>query len=234
MADSTIEWTEVTWNPTTGCSKVSQGCKFCYAEIMSRRLNAMRVPKYSKGFRTAIHVETLIEPYLLSKPSLIFVNSMSDLFHEDFSLEYIKDVFEVMGDNMHHTFQVLTKRSERLLELSKKLKWTNNIWMGVSIENEDVVSRIEHLKKTKAKVKFLSCEPLLGPLPNLKLKGIDWVIVGGESGRRPRPMKPEWASDIQTQCVHNNIPFFFKQWGGTSKKKSGRLLNGELYDEFPI
>jgi protein gp37 len=234
MAQSSIEWTEMTWNPTTGCDKITAGCKFCYAEIMSHRLQAMGIEKYKNGFEITLHPEALDIPYTWSKPKIVFVNSMSDLFHKEVPLEFIQRVFKVMNDNPHHIFQVLTKRSDNLLRYHKELKWTENIWMGVSVENEKVAFRIDELRKTKAKTKFLSCEPLLGPLPNLNLSKIDWVIVGGESGRRPRPMKEEWVIDIQQQCEEQNVAFFFKQWGGTNKKKAGRVLNGKTYSQMPI
>ena len=234
MASSSIEWTELTWNPTTGCSKISAGCKFCYAEIMTRRLKAMGQEKYKDGFkRVRVHPSTLNIPYTWKSSKVVFVNSMSDLFHEDVPFEFIKEVFEVMNDNPQHVFQVLTKRAERLFEVHRKLKWTHNIWMGVSVEDERVKDRMDFLRKTKAKVKFLSLEPLIGPLPSLNLKNIDWVIVGGESGHKPRPMNSEWVLDIQTQCQEAKVAFFFKQWGGTNKKAAGRLLNGRTYDEMP-
>lgn len=233
MATSSIEWTEMTWNPTTGCTKVSAGCRFCYAEVMTKRLKGMGQEKYKDGFEVRIHPSALKVPYTWKTPKLVFVNSMSDLFHEDVPFDFIKDVFEVMNDNPQHVFQVLTKRAERLFELHKKLHWTHNIWMGVSVENKKVTSRIDLLRKTKAKVKFLSLEPLIGPLVNLNLKKIDWVIVGGESGHRPRIMEPDWVLDIQEQCKKSNVAFFFKQWGGKNKKASGRLLNGRTYDEMP-
>jgi protein gp37 len=233
MAQSSIEWTEMTWNPTTGCDKVSQGCKFCYAEIMSKRLQAMGIDKYKDNFEVRTHLDALNVPYTWKKSKVVFVNSMSDLFHEEVPLEFIKKVFKVMNDNPRHVFQVLTKRAERLLELDNELKWTHNIWMGVSVEEEKVVSRIEFLQKTNARVKFLSLEPLIGPLPNLNLNNIDWVIVGGESGRTPRPMNPDWVIDIQEQCELSDVAFFFKQWGGKNKKKNGRELNGRTYDEMP-
>ena len=233
MTKSKIEWTELTWNPTTGCNKVSQGCRFCYAEVMARRLKAMGLEKYRNGFELALHEDALKIPYTWRQPKIVFVNSMSDLFHKDIPLEFIKRVFRVMNDNPQHVFQVLTKRADKLLEYNKDLNWTHNIWMGVSVENEDNLDRVSFLRKTKAKVKFLSCEPLIGPLPGLNLKNIDWVIVGGESGRRPRPMKPEWVYDIHNKCLEADIPFFFKQWGGTSKKKTGRILKGKVYSEMP-
>lgn len=233
MAQSSIEWTEMTWNPTTGCTKISSGCKFCYAEIMSKRLKAMGVEKYKDAFKVKTHPDQLNIPYTWKSSKIVFVNSMSDLFHKDIPLDFIKQVFKVMNDNPNHVFQVLTKRAERLFEVHKELKWTHNIWMGVSVENESVIDRIDFLRKTKARVKFLSCEPLIGPLPNLNLKKIDWVIVGGESGHRPRPMVADWVLDIQEQCEKLNVAFFFKQWGGRNKKANGRLLNGKTYDEMP-
>lgn len=233
MAKSSIEWTEMTWNPSTGCSKISQGCKFCYAEIMSRRLQAMGIEKYKDNFKVRTHDDALGAPYTWKKPKIVFVNSMSDLFHEEIPLSFIQKVFKVMRDNPQHVFQVLTKRAERLLELSPKLKWSHNIWMGVSVEDYKVRPRIDSLRKTNAKVKFLSLEPLIGPLPNIDLDNIDWVIVGGESGHKPRPMNPEWVIDIQEQCEENDVAFFFKQWGGKNKKKNGRDLNGKTYDEMP-
>lgn len=233
MAQSSIEWTEMTWNPTTGCDKISAGCKFCYAEVMSKRLQLMGLEKYKDNFEVRIHEDALNIPYTWKNSKIVFVNSMSDLFHKEISSVFIKKVFKVMNDNPQHVFQVLTKRAERLFTLHKQLKWTHNIWMGVSVENEKVKGRIEFLSKTNAKVKFLSCEPLIGSLPNLNLNKIDWVIVGGESGHTPRPMNPDWVVDIQDQCSKAGVAFFFKQWGGRNKKASGRLLNGRTYDEMP-
>lgn len=233
MAQSSIEWTEMTWNPTTGCTKISSGCKFCYAEVMSKRLKAMGIDKYKDEFKLRTHPESLRIPYTWKSAKVVFVNSMSDLFHKDISLDFIKQVFQVMNENPQHVFQVLTKRADRLYELHTKLKWTHNIWMGVSVENEKVTNRIDFLRKTKAKVKFLSCEPLIGALPKLNLKKIDWVIVGGESGHSPRPMNPDWVLDIQEQCNISDVAFFFKQWGGRNKKANGRELNGRTYDEMP-
>ncbi len=233
MAQSNIEWTEMTWNPTTGCDKISAGCKFCYAEIMSKRLQAMGLEKYKDNFEVRIHEEALDTPYTWKASKVVFVNSMSDLFHKDIPLEFIKKVFKVMNNNPQHVFQVLTKRAERLLELHTELKWTHNIWMGVSVENNTVTNRIDSLRNTNARVKFLSLEPLLGPLPDLNLENIDWVIVGGESGHKPRPMDADWVIDIQEQCKKNDVAFFFKQWGGKNKKAAGRLLNGRTYDEMP-
>lgn len=233
MAQSSIEWTEMTWNPTTGCSKISKGCRFCYAEIMSKRLQAMGVPKYKDNFEVRTHESALSIPYTWKNSKVVFVNSMSDLFHDEVPFEFIEKVFKVMADNPQHVFQVLTKRSKRLADLHDKLKWPHNVWMGVSVENDKVVDRIDHLRITGARVKFLSLEPLLGPLPGLDLKNIDWVIVGGESGRNPRPMSPDWVIDIQEQCADNGVAFFFKQWGGKNKKKNGRVLKGQIYDEMP-
>lgn len=233
MAQSSIEWTEMTWNPTTGCNKISAGCKFCYAEVMTRRLQAMGIEKYKDGFKIRTHEDALLTPYGWKSPKIVFVNSMSDLFHKDVPLEFIKKVFHTMNNCPQHTFQVLTKRSDILLKYHKELNWTHNIWMGVSVENEKVKHRIDYLRKTNARTKFLSCEPLIGPLPKMNLKKIDWVIVGGESGRTPRPMNEDWVLDIQDQCEKSKVAFFFKQWGGTNKKKAGRLLNGKTYDEMP-
>lgn len=233
MAQSSIEWTELTWNPTTGCTKISAGCKFCYAETMARRLKAMGLDKYKNGFNLAIHKDALDIPYTWSGSKIVFVNSMSDLFHKDVPLEFIKKVFTVMNETPQHTYQVLTKRADILLKYDKELNWTSNIWMGVSVEDKKVTARIDDLRKTSAQVKFLSCEPLIGPLSNLDLTNIDWVIVGGESGRKPRSMKPEWVLDIKSQCRNVKVAFFFKQWGGTNKKKTGRLLRGRMYNEMP-
>lgn len=233
MAQSSIEWTEMTWNPTTGCTKISAGCKFCYAEIMSRRLHAMGIDKYKNNFKLTIHPDSLDIPYTWKKSKIVFVNSMSDLFHKDVPLEYIQRVFKVMNDNPKHTFQVLTKRSDILLKYHTQLTWTPNIWMGVSVENEKVTKRIDHLRQTNAVIKFLSLEPLIGPLPTLNLDRIHWVIVGGESGPGARPMDKEWVVDIKRQCEKDKVAFFFKQWGGKRKKKAGRVLDGKTYDQMP-
>jgi protein gp37 len=235
MAQSSIEWTEMTWNPTTGCDKISTGCKFCYAEIMSKRLQAMGAEKYKDNFVIRIHENELQTPYTWKKPKVVFVNSMSDLFHKDIPIEFIRKVFKVMKENPQHVFQVLTKRADilRYYDSEGWLEWTHNIWMGVSVENEKAMNRIALLQETSARVKFLSCEPLIGALPNMNLKGIDWVIVGGESGRTPRPMQEEWVTDIKNQCLNANVAFFFKQWGGKNKKKTGRLLEGKTWDEMP-
>jgi protein gp37 len=233
MASSSIEWTELTWNPTTGCDKISAGCKFCYAEIMTRRLKAMGVEKYQDGFKVREHEGALAIPFGWKKPAMVFVNSMSDLFHKDVSLGFIKRVFDVMNANPHLVFQVLTKRSERLAEICSELQWSQNIWMGVSVEDDRVAHRIDDLRIVPAAVRFLSCEPLIGPLRNLNLRGIDWVIVGGESGAKPRPMQPEWALNIRDQCAMHDVAFFFKQWGGRNKKAAGRELEGVMHDGFP-
>lgn len=233
MAKTSIEWTEATWNPTTGCDKISAGCKNCYAAVMARRLEAMGQKKYKNGFKLTLHPDSLNDPYKWKKPQMVFVNSMSDLFHKDVPLHFIQRVFEVMNKTPQHTYQVLTKRSERLAELSPFLNWTPNIWMGVSVEDSRVVNRIDDLRKCDAKIKFLSCEPLIGSLPNLNLDGIDWVIVGGESSFKARPMEKEWVEDVQIQCEGAGVAFFFKQWGGKNKKLAGRLLNGKTYSEMP-
>lgn len=233
MAQSAIEWTQMTWNPTTGCTKLSQGCKFCYAEIMSRRLQLMGVDKYKDNFKVRIHPKTLNIPYTWKKSKVVFVNSMSDLFHEKVPESYIKKVFKVMNENPQHIFQVLTKRAERLFAIEEQLNWTPNIWMGVSVEEKKVESRIDFLRNTHAAIKFLSLEPLIDALPNLNLHNIDWVIVGGESGHRPRKMEKDWVIDIKNQCEKSKVSFFFKQWGGTNKKKAGRILEGQTWDEMP-
>ena len=233
MAASSIEWTELTWNPTTGCDKVSAGCKFCYAETMSRRLKAMGVEKYRDGFAIRTHESALEIPYQWKKPALVFVNSMSDLFHKNVPFDFIERVFEVMADRPHLTFQVLTKRSERLAEVAADLPWSKNIWMGVSVEDSRVVHRISDLRKVPAAVRFLSCEPLIGSLGRFSLRGIDWVIVGGESGASPRPMDPVWAGEIRDRCERASVPFFFKQWGGRNKKAAGRELDGRYHDGMP-
>jgi protein gp37 len=235
MATSKIEWTEMTWNPVTGCTKISSGCRNCYAEIMSRRLKAMGQEKYQNGFKLTLHPETLNEPYTWKKSKVVFVNSMSDLFHQNVPIDFIQRVFEVMNDNPQHLFQVLTKRAERLRHLNEQehLNWAHNIWIGVSVEDSNNINRIDLLRQTRARVKFLSCEPLIGPLPDMNLEGIDWVIVGGESGPHARPMESNWVIDIMEQCERAGVKFFFKQWGGTNKKKTGRKLQGKIYDEMP-
>ncbi|MBS1874063.1 MAG: phage Gp37/Gp68 family protein [Acidobacteria bacterium] len=231
---SSIEWTESTWNPVTGCDKISPGCANCYAERMARRLKAMGQPNYVNGFELALHEGALELPLRWRKPQRIFVNSMSDLFHKDVPLSFIRRTFEVMRQAHWHRFQVLTKRSERLAELSAELDWPANVWMGVSIENDRYRHRADHLRQTPARVKFLSIEPLLGPIPSLDLTGLHWVIVGGESGPGARPIQEEWVLEIQSACRLQGVPFFFKQWGGVNKKASGRLLRGRTYDEMPV
>jgi len=230
---STIEWTEATWNPVTGCTKISPGCKHCYAERMSLRLRAMGQANYSKGFDLTIHDKALNIPLQWKKSQTIFVNSMSDLFHKDVPVQFILDAFDIMNKANWHRYQILTKRSERLRQLNEKLVWVPHIWMGVSVENQDYTFRIDDLRQTDAHIKFLSLEPLLGPLPNLDLDGMHWVIVGGESGPGARPMLKEWVVDIRDQCVRAKVPFFFKQWGGVNKKRTGRQLNGRTWDEMP-
>lgn len=234
MADNShIEWTDATWNPVTGCTKISPGCKHCYAERLANRLQAMGQSNYLNGFKVTLQPQMLEVPLNWKSPKRIFVNSMSDLFHANVPFNYINRVFDVMRRADWHQYQVLTKRSDRLLELSTKLNWDEQIWMGVSVENEQYMHRIDDLRKTEAAVKFLSLEPLLGPLPKLNLKGIDWVIVGGESGPGARPMNPKWATELRDQCLRANVPFFFKQWGGIQKKKTGRSLEGRTWDEMP-
>ena len=233
MAQSSIEWTEATWNPLTGCTKISPGCKHCYAERMAKRLQAMGQPRYTNGFELTLHEDVLELPVFWKKPQRIFVNSMSDMFHKDVPLSFIQRAFEVMRRASWHQFQVLTKRSDRLAELSPSIVWPTNVWMGVSVERRDYVARIDDLRDTAAAVKFLSLEPLLGPLRDLDLTGIDWVIVGGESGPGARPMDESWVLDIRAQCRAADIPFFFKQWGGVNKKRSGRILDGRTWDEWP-
>jgi protein gp37 len=231
---SSIEWTEATWNPVTGCTKISAGCKHCYAERMAKRLRAMGVPQYSAGFRLALHDSALHLPLTWKKPRTIFVNSMSDLFHKDVPLEFIARVFDVMNHCPQHTFQVLTKRPEIAAAYSRELRWSSNIWMGTSVENVLVLHRIESLRRIESHVRFLSLEPLLGPLPRLPLDGIHWVIVGGESGPGARPMDVTWVRQIREQCITHSVPFFFKQWGGVNKKRAGRRLDGRTWDEMPM
>jgi protein gp37 len=231
---SGIEWTESTWNPVTGCNKISPGCKHCYAERMSERLQAMGQPNYRNGFALTLQPKMLALPLGWKKPQRIFVNSMSDLFHKAVPDAYVQQVFDVMRRAHWHQFQVLTKRAERVAAMDAQIDWPSNVWMGVSVENADYVERIDALRSTRAQVKFLSIEPLLGPLPKLKLRGIDWVIVGGESGPGARPMNPAWVEAIRDQCVKAGVAFFFKQWGGTNKKKAGRLLDGRTWDEMPM
>lgn len=245
VSNSTIEWTEATWNPVAGCTVLSAGCTNCYAMRLAHRLSAMGSKKYEgltrlSGGRSKWNGEIRLDWNSLDSPRkwrngrTIFVNSMSDIFHEKIPLEYIKAVFRVMRETPQHTYQVLTKRAERLSELAETLDWAPNIWMGVSIENEDVIWRLDHLQKTSAATKFLSLEPLLGPLPDLQLKEIDWVIAGGESGPGSRPINPDWVRQIRNQCIAQGVAFHFKQWGGTNKKKTGRLLDGRTWDELPV
>jgi len=233
MKRSRIEWTESTWNPVTGCTKISAGCTNCYAERMAKRLHAMGQPNYKNGFKVTCHEHALELPLKWRKPQVIFVNSMSDLFHEDIPEQFIARVFDVMLRADWHRFQVLTKREERLRELSQRLPWPENVLMGVTVENIACINRITALQNTTAKIKFLSMEPLLEPIENLDLRGIDWVIVGGESGFGARPMKEEWVTDIKLQCEANGVPFFFKQWGGVNKKSTGRTLLGRTWDAVP-
>lgn len=231
---SAIEWTSSTWNPITGCDKVSPGCKHCYAARMAERLQAMGQPNYRNGFRLTLQPHMLELPLRWKKPQSIFVNSMSDLFHDEVPFEYIEQVFSVMSRAHWHQFQVLTKRAKRLSQVASLLTWTPNIWMGVSVESEEYLSRIDDLRSTSACVKFLSLEPLLGPLPRLNLSGIHWAIVGGESGHGSRPLQPSWVISIRDQCRAADVPFFFKQWGGLNKKNTGRLLEGRTWDEMPL
>lgn len=230
---SLIEWTQATWNPVTGCSKVSPGCKHCYAERFAARLMAAGHPKYANGFRVTLHPEILALPLQWSRPRMIFVNSMSDLFHEEVPEAFFRAVFDVMVRARWHTFQVLTKRATRLAELAPSLPWPENIWMGVSIENQRFVWRADLLRTVPAAVRFLSLEPLLGPIDELNLSGIHWVIVGGESGPNARPMKAEWVRQIRDLCLSKNVPFFFKQWGGVRRTASGRLLDGVEWSQMP-
>lgn len=231
--NSSIEWTQMTWNPVTGCTKVSQGCKHCYAEKMAMRLKAMGVDRYSKGFQLTLHPDLIDLPRRWRQPRVVFVNSMSDLFHEAVPLEFIQRVFETMAACPQHTFQVLTKRSERLVEMSSQLPWSENVWMGVSVEDQKVVSRIADLQQCPAQTRFLSCEPLIGPLEHLDLNGIHWLIAGGESGPGARPMDPAWVLSLRDQCREQRVAFFFKQWGGKRKHMTGRELEGRLHSEYP-
>ncbi len=226
---SSIEWTEATWNPTTGCTKVSSGCKYCYAEALTRRFET----QWGQFNEVKIHEHRLAIPLRRRKPTIYFVNSMSDLFHDDVPESFIQRVFDVMRRCPHHTFQILTKRSQRLAQLSSHLNWSPNIWMGVSIENAQVYQRIDDLRRVPARVKFLSVEPLLSSVRGMNLSGIDWVIVGGESGRRARLMQTDWVIEVRDLCKKQGVPFFFKQWGGTNKKKNGRLLQGREHNAMP-
>jgi protein gp37 len=232
-AKTSIEWTEATWNPVTGCTKVSPGCKHCYAERMAGRLRAMGTAAYRNGFELTLQPEKLDLPLRWRRPQTIFVNSMSDLFHEGVPTDYVRRVFDVMRRASWHRFQVLTKRAERLAELDAELVWAPNIWMGVSVESAAYAWRIDCLRRTRARVRFLSIEPLLGPLEDIDLSGIHWVIVGGESGPGARSMEARWAQSVRDQCLRAGVPFFFKQWGGVNKKRAGRVLDGRTWDEMP-
>lgn len=234
MKNTKIEWTETTWNPTTGCTKISEGCKNCYAERMAQRLHAMGSEKYQNVFELTLHPEIIDEPKSWKTPRTVFVNSMSDLFHEQIPFDFIRKVFKTMNDCPQHTFQVLTKRAQNLFGYDQQLAWSKNIWMGVTVESQKQAHRIDALRHTGANVKFLSLEPLLTSLTNLDLSGIDWVIVGGESGPGARPMRERWVLDIKGMCHEQQVPFFFKQWGGKNKKKAGRELAGQVWDEMPL
>lgn len=230
---SDIEWTDATWNPVTGCTKVSQGCKNCYAEKMAARLKAMGVSNYRNGFEVTLHPHMLNAPLRWKRPRRIFVNSMSDLFHKDVPFSYIEQVFDVMKHANWHQFQVLTKRSERLKDSNRLILWPENVWMGVSVESVEVAGRIQDLRATSAAVKFLSIEPMIGPVGPMNLSGIDWVIVGGESGPGARPIDIEWVREVRDQCAAQGVAFFFKQWGGVNKRATGRELDGRTWQEFP-
>ena len=235
MSEQTgIEWTDSTWNPVTGCHKISPGCKNCYAARLAPRLKAMGNPRYENGFEVTLHHDLISLPKKWAKPRRIFVNSMSDLFHTEVPIDFIQEVFATMEESEMHTFQLLTKRPERALELADSLTWPTNLWMGVSVENPDYLHRADVLKEIPAQVRFLSLEPLLAPLPSMNLTGIHWVITGGESGPGAKPIEAGWVEDIRDQCQEQEIPFFFKQWGGTNKKRAGRILAGRTWDEFPI
>lgn len=236
MNKTKIQWTEMTWNPITGCTKISDGCLNCYAARMAKRLKAMGNPRYINEFAVTVHKDLLEVPLDIKQPKMIFVNSMSDLFHKDVPDDIIIKVFETMNKAHWHTFQVLTKRPERVLAMDQAglLKWSSNIWMGTTVENDKYVDRIDKLRETKANIKFLSCEPLLGSLKDISLEEIDWVIVGGESGPKSREMEKEWVLEFKELCEKDGVAFFFKQWGGINKKKSGRLLDGKTYDGYPV
>ena len=230
---SKIEWTDATWNPVTGCNKISPGCKLCYAERLAKRLKATGMAKYRNGFAVTLHPDTLEAPLHWRKPRTIFVNSMSDLFHYQVPHQFVREVFCVMEEADWHRYQVLTKRPERVAAMTDELPWPRQIWLGVSVESSRYLDRIDLLRKCGAATKFLSLEPLLGPLPDLNLDGIDWVIVGGESGPGARPMAADWVRNIRDQCVDAGVPFYFKQWGGVFKKRHGRELDGRTWDEMP-
>ncbi len=231
--NSAIEWTETTWNPVTGCTKISSGCLNCYAQRMAKRLKAMGQHNYVNGFKVSLHPHMLEQPLHWKRPRVVFVNSMSDLFHEDIPESFIRDVFDVMRRAHWHRFQVLTKRADRLAKLAPRLEWPSNVWMGVTVENADYLDRIDSLRLVGADIRFLSLEPLLSAMPNMDLTGIDWVITGGESGPGSRPISPEWVRDIRDQCKRSCTAFFFKQWGGINKKKAGRTLDGKIHGEMP-
>ncbi len=230
---SKIEWTDATWNPVTGCNKVSPGCKLCYAERLSRRLQATGMVKYRNGFAVTQHPDALAIPLRWRKPRTIFVNSMSDLFHCQVPDQFVYEVFDVMIQAHWHRYQVLTKRPERVAHMDSQLSWPAQIWLGVSVESSNYLHRIDQLRETSAAVKFLSLEPLLSPLPGLNLENIGWVIVGGESGPGARPIEADWVRDIRDQCLAAEVPFYFKQWGGVFKKRHGRLLDGMTWEEMP-
>lgn len=233
MADkSAIEWTETTWNPVTGCDPVSPGCAHCYAKTFAERWRGIPDHPYEQGFDLQLWPERLQHPLKWARPRMIFVNSLSDLFHEDVPVDYIQKIFDVMGQAHHHTFQILTKR-ERLAELAPELPWHPNVWMGVSVENRRFVHRADYLRDVPSAVRFVSAEPLLGPLDDLDLSGIGWLIAGGESGPRHRPVRTEWLRDLRDRCVESGLPYFFKQWGGSRPKSGGRLLDGRTWDEMP-
>ena len=234
MGSTKIEWTESSWNPVTGCTKISVGCKNCYAERMALRLQSMGQENYRNGFKLTCHENALQLPLKWKRPQRIFVNSMSDLFHEDVPSDFILEVFGIMRKTPHHQYQILTKRVERLASLSPILPWRENIWMGVTVENAENCNRIDCLRQTDAFIKFLSIEPLLDDVGELDLTGIDWVIVGGESGPGSRPIQPEWVRNVRSQCRNNKVAFFFKQWGGVNKQQSGRILDGRTYDAMPL
>ncbi|MEW6519584.1 MAG: phage Gp37/Gp68 family protein [Thermodesulfobacteriota bacterium] len=230
---SSIEWTDATWNPVTGCTKISPGCKNCYAERMAKRLHAMGQNRYRNCFEVTLHHDLLRQPQKWTKPKTIFVNSMSDLFHKNVPFDFIKKIFDTMNQTPWHTYQILTKRAHRLAQLVNKVEWSKNIWVGVSVESQQFTERINHLHNIPAFVRFLSIEPLVGPITNLPLSNIDWVIVGGESGPHARPMEAEWVRTIRDICINRQVPFFFKQWGGTRKTLSGRVLDGKKWSQFP-
>lgn len=232
--ESSIEWTESTWNPVTGCTKISPGCAHCYAERMAKRLRAMGQERYRDGFKLTLQTDVVDLPLHWKRPRMIFVNSMSDLFHKNVPEKYIAKCFAVMQQASQHTFQVLTKRPERAATLASQLPWPKNVWMGTTVENADYVSRIDFLRQIPAAIRFLSLEPLLGPIPRLPFKGVHWVIVGGESGPAARPIEPNWVFQIRNQCVERNVPFFFKQWGGVNKALAGRKLDGQYWSEMPL